>query len=93
MDYNQSLQLIALHFDTEAESKVISDGCEKLNVKAVLCSHWTNGSGGTKELAEEVVKIAETSDTSKFTFAYEDDVSLEDKFEQLLKKYIEQMIL
>ena len=42
--------------DTEAESKVISDGCDKLGVKAVLCSHWANGSKGTKELAEEVVK-------------------------------------
>ena len=72
--------------DTEAESKVISDGCEKLNVKAVLCSHWANGSGGTKELAEEVVKIAKSSDTSKFTFTYEDDVSLEDKIRAVAQK-------
>ena len=72
--------------DTEAESKVISDGCENLNVKAVLCSHWANGSDGTKELAEEVVKIAETSDTSKFTFAYEDDASLEDKIRAVAQK-------
>jgi formate--tetrahydrofolate ligase len=72
--------------DTEAESKVISDGCENLNVKAVLCSHWANGSGGTKELAEEVVKIAESSDTSKFTFAYEDDASLEDKIRAVAQK-------
>ena len=72
--------------DTETESKVISDGCENLNVKAVLCSHWANGSGGTKELAEEVVKIAESSDTSKFTFTYEDDVSLEDKIRAVAQK-------
>ena len=72
--------------DTKAESKVISDGCEKLNVKAVLCSHWANGSGGTKELAEEVVKIAESSDTSKFTFTYKDDVSLEDKIRAVAQK-------
>ncbi len=72
--------------DTEAESKVIYDGCEKLNVKAVLCSHWANGSGGTKELAEEVVKIAEASDTSKFTFTYEDDISLEDKIRAVAQK-------
>jgi formate--tetrahydrofolate ligase len=72
--------------DTEAESKVISDGCKNLDVKAVLCSHWANGSDGTKELAEEVVKIAETSDTSKFTFAYEDDASLEDKIRAVAQK-------
>ncbi|MDC0968766.1 formate--tetrahydrofolate ligase [Alphaproteobacteria bacterium] len=72
--------------DTKAESQVISDGCENLNVKAILCSHWANGSGGTKELAEEVVKIAENSDTSKFTFAYEDDASLEDKIRAVAQK-------
>ena len=72
--------------DTEAEGKVISDGCEKLGVKAVLCSHWANGSKGTKELAEEVVKIAESSDTSKFTFTYDDDMSLEDKIRAVAQK-------
>ena len=72
--------------DTEAEGKVISDGCEKLGVKAVLCSHWANGSEGTKELAEEVVKIAESSDTSKFTLTYDDDMSLEDKIRAVAQK-------
>ncbi|GIR66571.1 MAG: hypothetical protein CM15mP70_16780 [Pelagibacteraceae bacterium] len=72
--------------DTEAEGKVISEGCEKLGVKAVVCSHWANGSEGTKELAEEVVKIAESSDTSKFTFTYDDDMSLEDKIRAVAQK-------
>ena len=72
--------------DTEAESKVISDGCDKLDVKAVLCSHWANGSKGTKELAEEVVKIAESSDASQFTFTYSDDMSLEDKIRAVAQK-------
>ena len=72
--------------DTEAESKVISDGCDKLGVKAVLCSHWANGSKGTKELAEEVVKIAESSDASQFTFTYSDDMSLEDKIRAVAQK-------
>ncbi len=72
--------------DTEAESKVISNGCDKLGVKAVLCSHWANGSKGTKELAEEVVKITESSDTSKFTFTYDDDIPLEDKIRSVAQK-------
>ena len=71
--------------DTVAEGKVISDGCKKLGVKSVLCSHWANGSDGTKELAEEVVKIAESSDTSKFTYAYDDEMSLEDKIQTICK--------
>ena len=72
--------------DTDAEGKVISNGCERLGVKSVLCSHWANGSEGTRELAEEVVKVAESSDTSKFTFTYEDDVSLEDKIRAVAQK-------
>ena len=45
-----------------------------------------HGSEGTKELAEEVVKIAESSDTSKFTFTYDDDMSLEDKIRSVAQK-------
>ncbi len=72
--------------DTKAEGKVISDGCEKLGVKAILCSHWANGGDGTLELAEEVVKISESSDPSKFKFMYEDNVSLEEKIRSVAQK-------
>ena len=72
--------------DTDAESKVIEAGCTKLGVKAIKCSHWANGSKGTLELAEEVVKIAESSDTSKFTFTYSDEMSLEDKIRAVAQK-------
>ena len=83
---NTIVAINSFTLDTEAESKVITDGCEKLGVKAINCSHWANGSGGTKELAEEVVKIADSSDTSKFTFTYEDDASLEDKIRAVAQK-------
>ncbi len=72
--------------DTLSESKVISDGCEKLGVKAILCSHWTNGGDGTLELAEEVVKIIDSSDPSNFKFMYEDNVSLENKIRSVAQK-------
>ncbi len=72
--------------DTEAEGKVISDGCEKMGVKAILCSHWANGGDGTLELAEEVVKICESSDPNKFKFMYEDNVSLEEKIRSVAQK-------
>ncbi len=72
--------------DTEAESKVISDGCEKMGVKAILCSHWANGGDGTLELAEEVVKICESSDPNKFKFMYEDNASLEEKIRSVAQK-------
>ncbi len=72
--------------DTEAEGKVISDGCEKMGVKAILCSHWANGGNGTLGLAEEVVKICESSDLNKFKFMYEDNVSLEEKIRSVAQK-------
>ena len=72
--------------DTESEGRVISDGCEKLGVKAILCSHWANGGDGTLELAEEVVKISESSDSSNFKFIYEDNVPLEEKIRSVAKK-------
>ncbi len=72
--------------DTEAEGKVISEGCDKLGVKAILCSHWANGGNGTLELANEVVKICEVSDPSNFKFMYEDEASLEEKIRSVAKK-------
>ena len=72
--------------DTESESRVISEGCEKLGVKAILCSHWANGGEGTLELAEEIVKISESSDPSNFKFIYEDDVPLEEKIRSVAQK-------
>ncbi len=72
--------------DTEAEGKVISDGCKKLGVKAILCSHWANGGDGTLELAEEVVKICESSDPNNFKFMYEDNVSLVEKIRSVAQK-------
>ncbi len=72
--------------DTETEGKVISDGCEQMGVKAILCSHWANGGDGTLELAEEVVKICESSDPNKFKFMYEDNVSLEEKIRSVAQK-------
>ncbi len=72
--------------DTESEGKVISDGCEKMGVKAILCSHWANGGDGTLELAEEVVKICESSDPNNFKFMYEDNISLEEKIRSVAQK-------
>ncbi len=72
--------------DTEAEGKVISNGCEQMGVKAILCSHWANGGDGTLKLAEEVVKICESSDPNKFKFMYEDNISLEEKIRSVAQK-------
>ncbi len=68
------------HFtsDTEAETEVIRQACEKLGVTAHFANHWAQGSKGALGLAEEVVALAE-SGKANFTPLYPDDLSLEQK--------------
>ena len=57
------------HFitDTEEEMKTLLDFCKTQGVKASKCTHWSNGSEGTKELAKNVAEICEDK---KDTFKY-----------------------
>ena len=75
------------HFikDTENEVKALIDFCESLGVKASLCTHWSNGGEGTKELAEHVVDLCEKSD-AKFNFLYESKIPLFKKIETIAKE-------
>ena len=47
------------HFiaDTENEVNELINSCNKLGVKATLCTHWANGGEGTKDLASHVVEL------------------------------------
>ena len=49
------------HFtsDTDKEVKTLIKFCDSLGVKAHLCTHWSNGGEGTKELAEYVVSLCD----------------------------------
>ena len=64
--------------DTEAEFIEIKEFCKKINVEAFLCTHWANGSTGTKELAQKVVQLSESSENN-FKTLYEDSLSLWEK--------------
>ena len=64
--------------DTEAEFIEIKEFCKKINVEAFLCTHWANGSPGTKELAQKVVQLSENSENN-FKTLYEDSLSLWEK--------------
>ena len=41
------------HFvaDTDNEMKVLQEECNKINIKAVVCKHWSKGGEGTIDLA------------------------------------------
>ncbi len=75
------------HFikDTDNEVKALIDFCNSLGVKASLCTHWSNGGEGTKELAAHVVDLCE-KDEAKFNFLYESKTPLFKKIETIAKE-------
>ena len=74
------------HFvaDTENEMKILQDECKKINVKAVICKHWSNGGEGTIDLAKEVVEL--TNQENSFKYLYEDKITLFDKIRTIAKE-------
>ena len=70
--------------DTEKEIKVIIDELKKINVNVILSEVWAKGGEGAIELANEVVRLCEID--NDFTFAYEDEDSIETKIEKIVKK-------
>ncbi len=75
------------HFikDTDDEVKALVDFCNKLGIKASLCTHWANGGEGTKELASHVADLCEKNE-KKFKFLYENKTPLFKKIETIAKE-------
>ena len=75
------------HFikDTDKEIKALVDFCESLGIKASLCTHWSNGGEGTKDLAKTVSELCEKNE-SKFKFLYESKAPLFKKIETIAKE-------
>ncbi len=75
------------HFitDTEDEMKTLLDFCETQGVKSSKCTHWSNGSEGTIDLAKNVVEICEDKKDT-FKFLYEDDLPLFKKIEKIAQE-------
>jgi formate--tetrahydrofolate ligase len=75
------------HFsaDTENEVKTLVEFCNKLNVKASLCTHWADGGKGTKDLANHIVELCEKNN-AKFKFLYENKAPLFKKIETIAKE-------
>ena len=71
--------------DTEAELQLIYDKCKELGVNVALSEVWGKGSEGGKELAEEVVRLAEAS-AGKLQFTYDVNESIMDKINAVVTK-------
>jgi formate--tetrahydrofolate ligase len=70
--------------DTETEFNEIKKYCETLGVKAILCSHWSQGSKGATDLAKEVVALTNDK-TTQFRTLYENSMTLWDKTSLIAK--------
>jgi len=72
--------------DTPAELQLVEDKCRELGVNVALAKHWAEGGNGAIALAEEVVRICDTDQPSTFEFAYDLDLTIEEKIEAIAKK-------
>ena len=75
------------HFvsDSDKEMDLLLNFCQTQGVKASKCTHWSNGSEGTKELAKNVVEICEEK-KDVFKYLYEDDLPLFKKIEKIAQE-------
>ncbi len=71
--------------DTDAEVQCVMDKCRELGVNVVLSNVWAEGGAGGEEMAREVVRLCE-EEKGDFTFAYDTELSLEEKIEAVVQK-------
>jgi formate--tetrahydrofolate ligase len=75
------------HFysDTDAEVAAVKAYVAEQGAEAILCKHWAQGSAGIEDLANAVVKLAE-SGASTFAPLYPDEMPLFQKVETIAKR-------
>ncbi|WP_091230311.1 formate--tetrahydrofolate ligase [Fontibacillus panacisegetis] len=72
--------------DTEAELAQITNLCAEIGVKAIVSDAWERGGEGCRELAQEVVALADGSTVDAFQLLYPDDMPLEEKIETVVTR-------
>ncbi|MDF0478837.1 formate--tetrahydrofolate ligase [Vagococcus sp. PNs007] len=70
--------------DTDKEVALVTEKCAALGVKVILSDVWEKGGEGARDLAEEVVALAEQP--SELKFAYEESDSIAEKIEKIVTK-------
>lgn len=71
--------------DTDAEIAFIMERCKALGVNTVLSTVYAEGGRGGEALAREVVRLCE-EEKGNFTFAYEEDMTPEEKMDAIVRK-------
>jgi formate--tetrahydrofolate ligase len=70
--------------DTEKEITWLQGAIDKMGFKAILCSHWSDGAMGAKDLANVVLE--KLMKPKSFKFLYEDHLSLKEKITTIALK-------
>jgi formate--tetrahydrofolate ligase len=70
--------------DTEGELNLIREKCRELGVNVALSEVWGKGSDGGMELAQEVIRLAETD--SNVEFAYDLKLPIKEKIKAIATK-------
>lgn len=70
--------------DTQAELGLVREECQRLGIDAIEADVWGQGGAGATELAQEVVKLADTP--ADFTAIYDKEDSIQDKIEKVATK-------
>ena len=71
--------------DTDAEIDFIIEKCRELGVNTVLSTVWADGGRGGEALAREVVRLCE-EEKGSFTFAYDSDMTIEQKIDAIVRR-------
>ncbi|WP_165253374.1 formate--tetrahydrofolate ligase [Adlercreutzia sp. ZJ304] len=77
--------------DTPAELALVEEKCRELGVNVALSEVWAKGGEGGLALADEVVRLAQDGDAEgrsreTFEFAYDDDLSISEKIEAIVRR-------
>ena len=70
--------------DTVDELQLVENRCRELGVNVALSEVWGKGGKGGEALAKEVVRLCETE--SKLSYAYEDNLSIEEKIGSIVRR-------
>ena len=71
--------------DTDAEIDFIIEKCRELGVNTVLSTVWADGGRGGEALAREVARLCE-GEKGSFTFAYDADMTIEQKIDAIVRR-------
>ncbi len=71
--------------DKDAEIDFIIEKCRELGVNTVLSTVWADGGRGGEALAREVVRLCE-EEKGSFTFAYDADMTIEQKIDAIVRR-------